>query len=48
MSNKQYFISQLFIDIQLKQGKGKRIDPCAKLSCSSLAEAGLCPVVPTI
>ena len=31
MSDKQYFISQLFIDIQLKQGKGKRIDPCAKL-----------------
>lgn len=48
MSNKQYFISQLFVDIQLKQGKGKRIDPCAKLSCSSLAEAGLCPVVPTM
>lgn len=48
MSDKQYFISQLFIDIQLKQGEGKRIDPCAKLSCSSLAEAGLCPVVPTI
>ena len=48
MSDKQYFISQLFIDIQLKQRKGKSIDPCAKLSCSSLAEARLCPVVPTM
>ena len=37
MSEKQYFISQLFIDIQLKQGKGKRIDPCAKPNWNSLA-----------
>ena len=41
MSEKQYFISQLFIDIQLKQGKGKRIDPCAKPSCSSLEKSAL-------